>query len=496
MTRMDVEIVEYEEVRLIKQSEKSTVHLVRERDKDQLFIRKVLKGRHLVYLTLQECLHPYLPKLYEIAVADDTTTVIEEYVEGQSLGSTELSDKQLFGAIKELCSVLEFLHGRNIIHRDIKPSNIIYAKDGHIRLLDFDAARMPKDDLEQDTKLLGTRGFAPPEQYGFAQTDARADIYALGVTIKQLLGDKAQKPHYRRIIQKCTNLNPDKRYQSVRQVKKAFFCGKKYILYGFAAILLLAVICFGGNILRQSALDHGGVIILQAPEDPHWDGETGIALWGNVPESGIGDGEVAYYWRLYRRDTETPPDLDNDEWDLEGNMRGNGIINKTTNMCTVNIGYRLLENGYYYFAVSAAGDGVNYEDSPYVISDAFEYTGEDAPMLPAPTGLEWKMVETEKGREYYASWSNLDDYEDADSFNVWVYDQDGNYIMNNIWTKESIMSVGYDGIRVRKEFLSNLDGAYRFTVEAYSSRPNEYRSYLMSDPVPEENFSPWYYRYN
>lgn len=488
--------MEYEEIRLIKHSEKSTVYLVREKDKDQLFIKKVLKGRHMVYLTLQDCQHPYLPKIYEAAVADDITTVIEEYVEGQSLGSTELSGRQLLDAIKELCSVLEFLHGRNIIHRDIKPSNIIFAADGHIRLIDFDAARMPKDDLEQDTMLLGTRGFAAPEQYGFAQTDVRTDIYALGVTMKQLLGDKAQKPRYRRIIQKCTNLNPDKRYQSVRKVKRAFSYGKRYTLYGLASVLLLAIVCFGGKILRQAMPDNGGIIVLPAPENPHWNGDTGIAVWGNVSEAGVGDGEVAYRWRLYRRDTETPPDLENDEWDLEGDMRGNGAIDETTNTYSLNIGYRLLENGYYYFSVSAAGDGVNYEDSPYALSDVFEYTGENAPMLPAPEGLEWKMFETDRGREYYASWSNLDDYEDEDSFNVWVYDQDGNYVINNIWTKEIIMSKGHDGIKIRKEFLADLDGAYRFTVEAYSSRPNEYRSYLMSDPVPEENFSPWYYRYN
>lgn len=493
--------MEYEELRLIKQSEKNTVHLVREKAGNQIFIRKILKGQHNIYLTLQNCQHPYLPKLYEVAMSDDTTTLIEEYVEGQSLGSAELSEKQLLSAVRELCFVLEFLHGKGIIHRDIKPSNIILAKDGHIRLIDFDAARMLKDGLEQDTKLLGTRGYAPPEQYGFAQTDARADIYALGVTLKQLLGDKAQKPRYRRIIQKCTNLNPDNRYQSARQVKMALSYGKSIALCGFAAILLLVLLCLGGNILHRSALnkdvsDSGELVVLPAPDNPHWEGETGIAVWGNVPESGIGDGEVAYHWRLYRRDTEIPPDTDKDKWDLEGDMRGNGAINPETSTYELNIATDLWENGFYYFAVSADGDGVNYASSPYVISDAFEYTGEDAPMLPAPTGLEWKMFETDKGRQYYATWSNLDDYEDTDSFNVCVYDKDGNYVMNNIWTKKGIMSVGYNGIRVNREFLTDLDGAYRFTVEAYSSRPNEYKSYLMSDPVPEECYSPWYYRYN
>lgn len=104
------------------------MHLVHKKGEEQVFIRKVLKGQHHIYLTLQSCRHPYLPKLYEVIIADDSTTVIEEYIEGQSLGNAELSEKQLLSAVKELCSVLEFLHGKDIIHRDVKPSNIILAR--------------------------------------------------------------------------------------------------------------------------------------------------------------------------------------------------------------------------------------------------------------------------------------------------------------------------------------------------------------------------------
>lgn len=66
--------------------------------------------------------------------------------------------------------------------------------------------------------------------------------------------------------------------------------------------------------------------------------------------------------------------------------------------------------------------------------------------------------------------------------------------MNNIWTKEYIESSGYGGIVIRAEFLQNTGGAYRFTVQALTSRPNEYRSSPMPDPIPEEYYSPWYYR--
>lgn len=75
-------------------------------------------------------------------------------------------------------------------------------------------------------------------------------------------------------------------------------------------------------------------------------------------------------------------------------------------------------------------------------------------------------------------------------FNVHVYDQDGNYVMNTITSKETILSKGYTGIKIRPEFITEEGNLYRFTVDAYSSRPNEYRSYILPDPVPEECYSP------
>lgn len=534
--------MEYEEIKPLKQSGKSAVYLVREKDSEQVYIRKILKGQHPIYATLQNCAHPCLPRLYEVAMSKDSTTVIEEYIEGQPLGNTELSEKQFLHIVKDLCSVLELLHGKGIIHRDIKPSNVILAKDGHIRLIDFDAARMPKDDLEQDTRLLGTRGYAPPEQYGFSQTDERADIYSLGVTLDQLLQGKAKKPRYRRIIRKCTDLNPDKRYQSVRKVKKAFFHTRQGVLCAGLAILAGGGI-FLWNIIpdgsaemdgltadaglegvesentesggtgfdgaEDDSAEHNGteaeglggietdsaeLTVLSAPADPHWDGESGIALWGNVFESGFAKDDVEYQWKLYRMDTETPPDLAHSELYWEGEMSSNRQEGK--DFFEMNLASYLYENGFYYFAAAATGDGIYYADSPFVLSDAFEYTGESAPALPVPEGLEWRIYEgaEESGRYYWATWSNLDDYADTDSFNVCVYDKDGNYVMNNIWTKADVVEAGYSGINIRREFLTEAEGRYRFTVQALTSRPNEYQSSPMPDPVPEEYFSPWYYR--
>lgn len=516
--------MKYEEVKLIKQSEKSTVHLVRECGGEQLFIRKILKGEHPIYHLLKESPHPGLPKLYEVTESEDSTTVIEEYIEGEPCGLREYSEKEFLNIVRELCQTLEFLHQKGIIHRDIKPSNILLAKDGHIRLIDFDAARTPKEEAEQDTVLLGTRGFAPPEQFGFAQTDERADIYSLGATIEHLLGKGADgaklgntqnkqyrnRAGYEKIVRKCMNLDPDKRYQSVKQVRDAFFPTKQYMRLAGILLLVCLLGISGGyaaahlpiwqkpaaqepdiqaSVVQTPDGQPNGLTILPAPGNPHWDGDTGIVVWDNVPESGTND-EAWFYLRLYKRDEKTAPRPDDEDWYFEDKIRYGGaarnddeiIINMTD----------WVGNGFYYFTVAAAGDGIHYTDSPYVISDVFEYTGEAAPPLPAPTGLLWKYVETNNRRYCCATWNNLEDYEDKDRFNVTVYDETGAYIMNNYWPKSYILKKGFGGILISDEFLNpGKDKAYRFTVQVYSSRPNEYQSSVMPDPIPEEYFSPW-----
>ena len=236
------------DIRLLSENKKSTVLLVRDSDTEQLYIRKTLSGKLPVYEALQECAHPYLPKIHEVQTSADKATVLEEYIDGTTLGAAELSEKRLRTAVLELCSVLIILHNKGIIHRDIKPSNIMVAPDGHIRLIDFDAARFTKRDSERDTEHLGTHGYAPPEQYGFAQTDARTDIFALGVTLEQLLGDKARKFRYRRVINKCKKLNPDKRFQSVRSVGLAlrlplhWLLGGAFILTVCALVLIISLL--------------------------------------------------------------------------------------------------------------------------------------------------------------------------------------------------------------------------------------------------------------
>ena len=215
-----------QEIQVLHRSEKSTVVLMLDTQTGGRVVRKELAGEHTAYDKLRELSHPYLPRILSVEHRQGETLVTEEYVEGAALGNISLSERALTKAFLELCQVLEFLHSHGILHRDIKPDNILLAADGHIRLIDFDAAREPKEGEEQDTRLLGTRGYAPPEQYGFAQTDARADFYALGATFRQLLGPVARKGRWRRILRKCTALDPKDRYASAGQIRRAVYRGR------------------------------------------------------------------------------------------------------------------------------------------------------------------------------------------------------------------------------------------------------------------------------
>ena len=209
------------EIKELHRSSKSVVTLVIDSDTGARYVRKELQEPHPVYKQLQSLHHPYLPKIVQLEQRQDGITLLEEYIDGANLAEITLPEKRIVSLMEELCEVLVFLHRHGIIHRDIKPSNLLLAPDGHIRLIDFDAAREEKLSGDSDTRLLGTRGYAPPEQYGFAQTDSRADIYTVGVTMKQLLGKRAEKRPYRHILRKCTEFAPKRRYRTAKALLRA-----------------------------------------------------------------------------------------------------------------------------------------------------------------------------------------------------------------------------------------------------------------------------------
>ena len=214
---------EYEIVRLLKESPRGSIQLIRHRKSGQRFILRRFTGNGEVYRKLLDCSCRHLPLIYEAAEQDGENLVIEEFVEGDTLGF--LLQGALFSAqetrqiVRQLCQALWVLHSMAAVHRDVKPENVILRRNDAV-LIDFDAARLHKPQAEADTQILGTTGFAAPEQYGLSQSDTRTDIYSLGVLMNVMLtGEHPSKRlaegHMGRIVERCTRVNPAKRYQSV-----------------------------------------------------------------------------------------------------------------------------------------------------------------------------------------------------------------------------------------------------------------------------------------
>ena len=125
----------------------------------------------------------------------------------------------------QLCRGLSVLHSLGAVHRDIKPENVILRGDEAV-LIDFDASRIVKAEHDADTVILGTVGFAAPEQYGLSQSDERADIYSLGVLLNVMLTGKHPSKELAsgkmgRIVRRCTMVNPKERYQNVHSLMRA-----------------------------------------------------------------------------------------------------------------------------------------------------------------------------------------------------------------------------------------------------------------------------------
>lgn len=192
---------------------------------------------------LKKLNHPHLPSIIDVIDCDDTFLIVMDYIEGNPLSkSLETSGAQnqddVIEWAKQLCDVLGYLHSRKppIIYRDMKPSNVMLKPDGNVMLIDFGTAREFKYSSVADTTCLGTQGYAAPEQFGgHGQTDARTDIYCLGATMYHLVtGHNPATPPYEmypirqwnpmlssgleEIILKCTQRNPEDRYQSCAEL--------------------------------------------------------------------------------------------------------------------------------------------------------------------------------------------------------------------------------------------------------------------------------------
>jgi len=214
---------EYSTIRVMKENERGSVVLLRHDKSGQRFVFHHYKGNGDVYQKLLEISCPGLPLILEAAQKDGMVAVLEEYVQGDQL--SVLLEADLFTAEQtcrisgQICRALWVLHSLGAVHRDVKPENVIMRGDQAV-LMDFDASRVVKSGKKEDTQVLGTTGYAPPEQYGMAQTSAQSDIYALGVMMNVMLtgehpSKKLASGQLGRVIQRCTQISPGRRYKNV-----------------------------------------------------------------------------------------------------------------------------------------------------------------------------------------------------------------------------------------------------------------------------------------
>jgi hypothetical protein len=192
-----------------------------------------------------------LPQIEAVIEQGGTRYTLRKYIHGSPLNdylpeAENVSPAQAVNLFLSLCDILIYLHSlpEPIIHRDIKPSNIIINPETHApTLIDFGISRRYSASADTDTTFFGTHKYAPPEQYGFAQTDARTDIYALGALMKYVLADIRDK-RLERIAAKCTELTPAKRYQSAAALKRALSNYKNRTRRRWVGLAACAVLAF------------------------------------------------------------------------------------------------------------------------------------------------------------------------------------------------------------------------------------------------------------
>ena len=212
--------------------EKKNIVLVQDIRNSELCVKKTLDiYSHDVYEQLASIRIEGVPAVKECVADDGKLIVVEEYVQGRSLKQVLdeqglLNAEQAYEIAVQLVDILVRLHQLEpaIVHRDIKPSNIIIEKNGHVNLIDFNAARHVNADKNEDTRMLGTVYFAAPEQFGFGQSDERTDIYGLGATINYIMtGDKPgagiAECRFSDILKKCLMVDAKDRYQSAAELR-------------------------------------------------------------------------------------------------------------------------------------------------------------------------------------------------------------------------------------------------------------------------------------
>ena len=263
MKTVTLDIGTFEVLEELKRKQHESVSLARNLATGEKIILRSQEQEDQTYRLLSMIRHKNLVKVLCVQKDGEKLYVAEEYVQGRLLSDVVekglLPKGEVIRICLQLCDALEALHAAGIVHRAVKPENIFLLDDGTVKLFDYDAARVYKFYASGDTTIMGTMGYAAPEQYGLMQSDARSDIYALGILLNFLLTGshptvKLCRGRFRRIVVHCTYVTPERRYQTVAQLRSRLkIIGSKIDRVSIAvlALLLAAGLWAGIGMLPQ-----------------------------------------------------------------------------------------------------------------------------------------------------------------------------------------------------------------------------------------------------
>ena len=221
---------------LVSQIRKN-LDLVQNKFTRQLMVRRISPAAdYPVLQTLCRIKHRNLMEIYDVKTQDGVCISLCEYINGMTL-DMRIEYYQPFDIrsakdiLCQICDGLSQLHINGIVHRDIKPGNVMITDDGTVKIIDYSISRLIKPEQRKDTTVLGTAGYASPEQFGFTQTNGKTDIYACGVLLNYLLTGKLPNEQLHQgplttVIQQCIEIDENKRFASADELKKVLQ-GKK-----------------------------------------------------------------------------------------------------------------------------------------------------------------------------------------------------------------------------------------------------------------------------
>jgi hypothetical protein len=235
------------------------------------YVKKIVESSvGKLYLRLKEMDNSAFPRIKSVVDTGEYCLVIEEYIAGDTIRQRieengAMSESEAERCICGVLKAVSILHQNGIVHRDITENNVMLTEGGQIKIIDFNISHTADKSKPKDTVVMGTSGYAAPEQFGFFRSDERTDIYSIGVLYNYMLTGSTELGGYKggaeRIIKKCTEFSPEDRYKSCAEVLNEFEAKRcvsdsKPLSKGFIAAMIVQAVLIMGSII--DILNGGG----------------------------------------------------------------------------------------------------------------------------------------------------------------------------------------------------------------------------------------------